>query len=241
MKYILILILLFLSASAWGQDYTYGRGSDEAEDSYIVTIGADTATNYYNGTLLRVYIADPQRFYRGFVKFLACNADIDGQSVDSAVLTLYQTSNFTTSVGAYQIRQTGSWEHDEVTYYNRKTTPGDSLWATAACDNTSTDRYAVAESSTALTATADNKWIVTGAVQDWADDTLVNEGFVMLGDTPSAFSLADFASADNATSGQRPYLEIWVASAGPIGPPNYLHGPDKPILHGPTRSVRHGP
>jgi hypothetical protein len=82
-------------------------------------------------------------------------------------------------------------------------------WGTVGCDNTSTDREAVALSS--IVTSGLNKWHtfdLTSAAQGWVDLTAPNNGAVLQQGWPAANSGYYFASAQHSNPTLRPKLQI---------------------------------
>ncbi|HOU23466.1 MAG TPA: DNRLRE domain-containing protein [Anaerolineae bacterium] len=82
-------------------------------------------------------------------------------------------------------------------------------WGTVGCENTGTDREA--QPLTTITTSGLNKWHnwdLTNLTQSWVDRTVPNYGVVLQQGYPAANSGYYFASAQHATQGLRPKLEI---------------------------------
>lgn len=125
--------------------------------------------------------------------------------VTGATLQVYATSasgaNFT--VSAYTVLRNVTM--DQVTWNQAAS---GNAWSTPGCNNTTSDRLGVAESSVDTAGTG--LWYavdLTSLVGDWLSGETANNG-VLLAQTDSVVGMVNLASAENATIAWRPQLVV---------------------------------
>lgn len=170
------------------------------EDTHIYLYDPNNLDNYTKTTFMVGY----KQQYAGLLRF-DLSAVPYGATVSSATLQVYATgwSGANISVSPYVILRPVALS--QATWNQAA---NGNLWALAGCNDTVTDRRATAEST--FTTSGLYKWYsldVTGAVQEWVNGTLANNGWLLRqpGSTTSSFN---FASADNGTLAQRPKLVV---------------------------------
>ncbi len=135
-----------------------------------------------------------------------------GATVSAASLQVYAAgwggSNI--SLGAYAVLRSvnlcqATWNLAQAS----------SPWGLPGCNDTASDRSATAEST--LTTSGIAKWYtldLTALVQRWVNGTSTNNGLLLRQSPSNNYSFV-FASANNATSAQRPMLVVTYSSAAP--------------------------
>jgi hypothetical protein len=176
------------------------HGYAGCEDTHIYLYDPNNLDNYNKTTLMVGY----KQQYAGLMRFDLSPLPY-GATVSSAILQVYATgwSGANISVSPYVILRPVA-----ISQATWNQAAAGKLWALAGCNDTATDRRATAESTFATSGLY--KWYslaVTGAVQEWVNGTLPNNGWLLRqpGGTTSSFN---FASADNGTLAQRPKLVV---------------------------------
>lgn len=213
MRWLLVLLLIGVSPVA-ADTFTYGRdGATEALDVSLRG-GADSATNFYDQTLLRqdIIVTDSSDIYQMSLIWFDCASDISGATIDSAFVTL-RTSVWDGGTGtdsSFVLRlMLVNWVHNQA---NATIYSTGNRWNTFAARGSGTD-YTTTGQATAEAAAvgSDGRWDVTTIVQAWADGTS-NYGFGIYGAGNIDFTRVDFASAEAVTQTQRPRLQIYTSS-----------------------------
>ncbi len=189
------------SLSATQSDF--GRGANEAEDTYISTFSQ--TTNHGSDADLRTRsMGDAIALFRWDV----INGTIDGQIIDSAHFTI---NTFANGDNAYVniYRMVRDWG-DEALWDSAFVDPGGVAWGTSGAANTTTDYNNTFVDSIDITGTGD--WTFTelkDMVQIWADNTTTNLGFQLRHNLGAGTNLDRYRSSDFGTASARPFLEIW--------------------------------
>jgi hypothetical protein len=92
-------------------------------------------------------------------------------------------------------------------------------WATAGCNNITTDRRASPESS--LIASSPQRWYtfgLTALVQSWVNGSTSNNGVLIRTDDPTSTSTFSFAAAEHSVVAERPRLVITYTNASTSTP-----------------------
>lgn len=185
-----------------------GSTLDSYTDSYT------SNTNYGSETLLNIgnpaSSANPR--LRVWISFPGINnGDVPpSSSILTATLHLYMTANdasASTTMSVYRCRRSDVSE-SQITHNVYKT---GSNWGTAGMENTSTDREADAIGSITLAAAEATGWktvtLDKDKVKQMVDGTWATNSFVMRC-TETSDDGHSFASSENATTANRPYIVI---------------------------------
>ena len=125
-----------------------------------------------------------------------------GATVNSATLTLYQSSNAQRGGVAVDLyRVTSAWNEATVTYTTRPS------WNPAVVSS-----LAIGDGSAGLF----RSWNVTSSVQGWVNGTYANDGLLLMRN-PDATLWPDFSSKESTTAADRPSLSVDYSS--PTGTP----------------------
>lgn len=200
-----VLAVLLIGGAVEAQDFTYGRGANEADASYWSS--GDGLTHGSSANLL-VYLAPAFNYaYRSVVRF-DCSGDISGETIDSAKVTLLCTDagGAGRAVGLYALKRV----FDEATVDYDEYSSGN-FWTLAGADDTDDDRAATYTDSVNVGSNTDHEFDVTADIQAIADGG-TEYGWVIMGLAGSSGITMWFASDDATTASQRPLLEIWLAS-----------------------------
>lgn len=153
--------------------------------------------------------------YAAVIRFdlLAVPAD---SAVTQATLQLYAEGwgGLNLDIGAYCITRTTAIH--EITWNEaRSGVP----WGLAGCNDTSSDRRAMAES--VIATEGPRRWYsldLTSVVQGWVNGTLPNHGLLLRGVSAVSRTSFSFASAEGLDTRLRPKLVITYWRSGPTNP-----------------------
>lgn len=170
----------------------YNPGQPGHTNSYDTYIDRGAPTTNYNGYWYGHITRENDNSNDPPEKSALVRFDLPSWVYDSSVtihaaelgLWVYQLVDLDTSydwvdVGAYRVNATRDWVDSQATWNVFK---GPSYWATAGCENTTSDRAASADDT--LTFTRDSEvnryyeWTVTGSVNLWKSGT-ANRGWIM--------------------------------------------------------------
>lgn len=217
LKNIIICIFLIWCHPVLGDDFTYGRGTDDCEDNYLKTINGGDEDNNYGTTfqlLLQKKTTIDNITTKPIFRFTAIDSDIAGKTITSATFTVNLAQvGWDHTIYIHRIRLGRDWEELQSTWNIYKTSNN---WGTEGASNTSTDIIATATDSQNANGNPANSYLsfdVTADVQAWADgDT--NQGWLLLIGTPgTAEDEQKISSSDWFTDALRPYLEITAEEA----------------------------
>ena len=218
MKVFVCILILLTNGLCSAGTFTYGRGTDDADDNYIGNL-ADTSSNHGNDFVMFVRPGSIEQ--KTMFRFSAIDSDISGETIDSARLTF--TIRFTVedhTIYAHRIDPDRDWVENQTTWNVYKTSND---WGTAGASNTTTDILATAtDSENAYDNGSDYDVVfdVVDDVQAWADGD-DNQGWLLIAGTPgTAQGGTQIWGANWFSSPLRPYLEIWsttpTASSGQV-------------------------
>lgn len=192
-------------------------GYSGCEDNFFYKDDPDYNFGAHDRLQIGVYDASGDHIWRSLVKFDlsaigACSA------VASATLSLYleDYKEGTSPMGISTARIVRDWGEGDNTGQNADAgesswdaaKEGTDDWATAGCDNTTTDRTAVANSLSV----DDTEEFKVWNIQDWAEDWLVdadpNYGLILISDTEGAADRTWYRSGAWETTAERPKIDI---------------------------------
>jgi hypothetical protein len=155
-----------------------------------------------------------------------------GAVISSATMHLYcsiEDSDTDYSVSAYRVlldwvtgTKNGAVESGASSWHDAR--QGTLAWNTPGCDaasdvageDSTADRSATAEQSTAITGAGQYfSWDLTTAVQNWYSGSWREYGVILTIDSPGISDTRKlFSASENANDGQRPYLEVTYEGTG---------------------------
>lgn len=201
----IIVYIWFFAVSGYGDEITFGGGSNECEDTYLAS--GDT-TNY--GTDIILSVKGPAYWVILMEWSDTLNNVIAGNTIDSAKLNLVYWDNYSGDpISVYKIRSERDWVYDEADW--AEYSDGNS-WGTAGAQNTTSDYDATKIDSVDLSGLSQDDTItfnVTEIVSDWSADTSTNRGFIFRMEGGATGDYARVYSSNNATASNRPYLTVW--------------------------------
>ncbi len=201
----IIIFILIMAAGLSATQSNFGRGANEASDTWMSTFSAQV--NHESDTDLRTRSAT---FASSLLSWEVINGTISGQTISSATLTLNLFSNGASedTTVVYPMRGIG-YIMTECTWDSAAVDPGGIDWGADGASNTSTDYFLTPLSDTINAETiSDHTWDVTTIVAMWAADTTTNFGFQLRNISIAQGGLDRYNSANSGTAGNRPYLQI---------------------------------
>ena len=212
-------------------------GYQGCADTMLYEYDPDNADDFWGQPQLR--IGDKQR-YAGLIRFTMPALPLDAV-VTQATLELYAEgwNGANIALGAYNVlRYTVV---NDATWNQARS--GD-RWALPGCNDTLTDRRAIAES--VINTQGVSTWYgfdLTSVVEGWLNGSLPNNGILLRGASSVSRSAFNFASSESGWPGFRPRLVIAYRRAdGPIPRVSATLTPTRPATGGtPTQTLPAGP
>jgi hypothetical protein len=201
---------------------TYTTQPDETDgiDTYIDESAA--TTNYGTNAEIKIGAGSGALSARTLLKFdltKGTNPPPLSAVASSAVITLYLNSEASSNAVTMDFyKALRNWVEAQATWNVYST---GNNWGTAGCANTTTDREntILAQLSLSATEAAGSKTITLNAdglavVQGWINGTISNYGLLAKTSSEAANTRYLFASATDATSGNRPKLVVEYIAGG---------------------------
>lgn len=185
MKSLAIMLALLLSVgTAFAATLILQPGPSDGKDSHIRAGAANENRGTYSQLTVNWY---PYQANRGIVEFDL--KTLSGATINSAYIDLYNRANSPRdNFGIYRVL--ASWQEMVVTWGNQPA------------------HFATAYAKVNVPSTGTFRFDVKKLVQEWADGTYVNYGFILKRDNEGGTSWPYFCSSDHSTTTWRPKITV---------------------------------